>query len=218
MLANRNLARTVLVPALVLGAVCSSSAAFASTGGHAAPVAKDGNAAPVVKREMKRGMTLVRFDAAVAKANGYKIVTYANGDQQSVPIARNSKKPKSPILRHGKGVKAANSDYDKVVGNCGTAWIAVRQTARNKVQVGTGFTVSSPAISYGWKIKLSDRNGTSAQSAGGALAARTQWARTWSNLNQYGWTFDHVEKGAAHLANGGVCFAGRPGVSIRGLG
>ena len=58
-------------------------------------------------------MNVEGFDAAVAKAHGYKIVTYANGDQQSVPIDPHSHLPKSLILHHAHGLRiAANSDYE----------------------------------------------------------------------------------------------------------
>ncbi len=168
MTVNRNLTRTLLVPAIVLGALCGSSAALAATGRHAAPTAKR----PAAKqRVLRRGMNVVGFNAAVAKAHGYKIVTYANGDQQSVPIDPKSRLPKSPILHHDYGLHPdGNSDYNKVVGNCGTSWIAVLQTGASQVQVASGFTVSSsPAIGYSWTVSLSDANGTSQQSESGEL-------------------------------------------------
>lgn len=45
---NRNPTRTLLAAAVALGTLCSSSAAFAATGGHAAPAAK----APLAKEQM----------------------------------------------------------------------------------------------------------------------------------------------------------------------
>lgn len=54
---NRNLTKTLLAATVALGTLCSSSAAFAATGSHA---------------------------ASTAKARGYKIVTLANGGRQSV--------------------------------------------------------------------------------------------------------------------------------------
>ncbi|WP_438295865.1 hypothetical protein [Streptomyces sp. HUAS TT7] len=212
MTVTRNLTRRFIVSAVVAGTLGSSSAAFAATASEPSPAAKTAVAQPQV---LKQGMNVVSFNAATAKAHGYKIVTYANGDQQSVPVDPKSKLPKSPILHHG--MQPLNSDYDRVVGNCGVSWISVRQTAASQVQVGSGFTVSSPAISYNWTISLSDRNGTSHQSSSGGLFFKETWARVWSNLNQHGYTFDYVSSGLAELANGTVCYAGRPSVSISGL-
>lgn len=89
---NRNLTRTLLAAAVALGTLCSSSAAFAATGGHAAPAAK----APLAKEQMlqpasrlltrpsgpgytggKAGRPLIRpsgpgYDGG--KAHGHKIV------------------------------------------------------------------------------------------------------------------------------------------------
>ncbi|HUN36854.1 MAG TPA: hypothetical protein VMU95_33065 [Trebonia sp.] len=222
MIVNRNLARMLLVPAATLGALCASPAAIAATSHpapapavHQAPLAKPPAARQRVLRE---GMTVVGFNPAIAKAHGYKIVTYANGDEQSVPVNPRSGLPKSPILRRDRGIVPANSDYDKVIGNCGTSWIAVMQTAPGQVQVASGFTVSSsPALGYSWTVSLSDANGTSQQSASGSLWFRSAWARTWTNLNQHTYTFDYVESGLANLEDGTICYAGRPSVTISGL-
>src|SRR5437660_2926363 len=51
-----------------------------------------------VIEEVQTGLNVVGFNSAIAKAHGYKIVTYANGDQQSIPIDPHSRSPKSPIL------------------------------------------------------------------------------------------------------------------------
>ena len=169
------------------------------------------------------GMTAVGFNAAIAKAHGYKIVTYANGDQQSVPIASNSKLAKSLIVSKGlisqSGVHtAANSDNNTVTGNCGNAWIAVMQTGYNQVQVASGFTVfPSPAADYSWDVQLNDANGTSHQTAGGFLWSRYTWGRSWNGLSQSVWTQDFVASGLADLDDGTICYAGRPNVSIGDL-
>jgi hypothetical protein len=212
---KRNLTKTLLVPAIAAGTLCGPSAALAA-GTHSAAAAK-GPAAQ--QRVLRRGMNVVGFNAAIARAHGYKIVTYANGDQQSVPVNPGSHLPKSPILRHDRGLRPdANSDYNKVIGNCGTSWIAVRQTGPGQVQVASGFGVnSSPAVGYSWTVSLTDANGTSQQSASGALFLRTSWGRSWNNLNQHIYTFDYVQSGLADLEDGTICYAGRPSVSIRGL-
>jgi hypothetical protein len=217
MTVNRNLTKAFLVPAVLLGTLCGSSAASAATSGHSGATAR-GSLATL--RVLRRGMNVVGFNAAIAKAHGYKIVTYANCDQQSVPVNPRSRLPKSPILRHHhRGMSPdGNSDYDKVIGNCGTSWIAVMQTGPSQVQMASGFGVnSSPAVGYSWTVSLTDANGTSTQSASGALFLRTSWGRSWNNLFQHTYTFDYVQSGLADLEDGTICYAGRPSVSIRGL-
>jgi hypothetical protein len=216
MTGNGKLTKTLLVPAVVLGALCGSPAASAATGSHSAPAAKEPAAG---QRMLRLGMNVVGFNAAIAEAHGYKIVTYPNGDQQSVPVNPSSHLPKSPILKHDRGIHPdSNSDYNRVIGNCGISWIAVLQIAPSQVQVASGFTVSSsPAVGYSWTVSLTDANGTSHQSESGTLFLRSAWAHTWTRLNQHGYTYDYVESGLANLEDGTICHAGRPDVTISGL-
>jgi hypothetical protein len=72
---NRNLTKTLLATAVALGTLCSSSAAFAATGGHAASTAK----APVAKeRVLKPTSRLLTRTSGPGytggKADGHKIV------------------------------------------------------------------------------------------------------------------------------------------------
>jgi hypothetical protein len=199
----RSLTKKFLVAAVVLGTLFSSSAAFAATNGHSAATPK------------QRGMTVTGFNAAVAKAHGYKIVTYANGSQQSVPINPKSHLPKSPILYRDRGVRSdTNIDYNQVSGNCGISWIRVSQTGISKVAVVSGFkNAPLTAIDWSWTVSLNDENGSSEQVAGG-LIFNNQASRIWSNLNQYGCTFDYVLSGVAELIDGTICTSGQPDVAI----
>ena len=204
MIMNRKLTRTLLVVGATLGALTSSATAFAAT----AP-------APAKQQVKERGMYVSGFNAAVAKAHGYKIVTYANGDQQSVPINANSHLPKGPMLDRQHGISAdSNTDYNQVQGNCGISWIRVSQTGTNKVAVVSGYkNLAGPAYFWSWDVSLSDKNGTSHQSHSGATQGeQAQWI--WQNLNQFGFTFDYVDNGGAVLDDGTICLSGGPDVSI----
>ncbi|MCP2342698.1 hypothetical protein [Actinomadura rupiterrae] len=209
MTVRRKLTQTLLVPAVTLGMLATTTAAFAASGPGKGPAPKH--------REVQRGMNVTGFNAAVAKAHGFKIVTYKNGDQQSVPINPRSHLKKSPILRRGMHA-LSNTDYDEIRGNCGVAWIRVTQTAVWQVALVSGFR-DTPEIAYDWSwtVKLSDQYGTSHQTAGGAMWG-TQASRIWQNLTQKGWTFDWVDGGTAILIDGSICTAARPSVSISGLG
>lgn len=209
---HRRLAKIAVVLAITLGTLFSSSAAFAAPATHSAAV----TTRPPVKPQLQQsGMYVAGFNAAVAKAHGFKIVTYANGDQQSVPINPNSRLPKSPILHHSHGINAdANTDYNQVQGNCGISWIRVAQTSAHQVAIISGFK-NTPEIAFfwSWNVSLSDQNGTSHQTYSGAIFD-TKATRLWQNLNQYGFTFDYVYAGGATLIDGTICLSGAPDVSI----
>jgi hypothetical protein len=215
------------------GLIASGVLAISSPAG-AAPDATA--ASSVTGGEKQVGMYVAGFDEAVAKANGYKIVTYANGDKQSVPIDPKSNLPKSPIfsaqsltkssLAPLKGATrtspagqetaelAANTDYNEVRGNCGVSWIRVGQSGTNKVSIASGFRNTPwPAYFWIWDVQLSDINGNSHQTHQGA-AGGYEASRAWLNLNQYGYTYDFVYAGGATLINGTICLSGRPDVYI----
>ena len=228
MFINRKPTMTLAVIVAVLGTLCGSSAAFA-----ASPSTDTKPPATQV------GMYMAGFDAAAAKAHGYKIVTYPNGDQQSVPADPRSTLPKSAVL-HPNGARnttlksalqsqqtatvvapspstqaaPANTDYNEVWGNCGRAWIRVAQTGTNKVGIVSGFS-NTPETAYYWiwNVSLSDVNGTSIQSYEHAIFD-DKATHVWSNLNQYGYTFDYIYSGGATLIDGTICLAGHPDVSI----
>jgi hypothetical protein len=216
---------TVAVSAalVVLPAVANASPASQSSPGES------------VGHQVQVGMNVAGFNAAVAKTHGYKIVTYANGDQQSVPIDSNSHLPASPILHRSSQATASassnsgivenspqavaspdgNSDYNSVVGNCGTSWIAVLQTGHYNVQVGSGYSVYTAVVSHYWEVTLSDANGTSQQSDPNGGATPAAYGRTWTNLYQYISTYDFIDSGIVQLDDGTVCYAGRPDVTIK---
>jgi hypothetical protein len=231
---SRSLLKTLLVPAVTMGMLASTSAAFASTAGHSAPSAASHHA----NRLIKEGLYVVGFNAAIAKAHGYKIITYKNGDQQSVPINPRSHLPKSPIVHPGATPSGAgystpghdtpgsikpnydNTDYNEYMANCGTAWIFIEQTGENRVELNSGFFLSTsfdPAVDYSWNVSLNDANGSSNQTAGGWLDFDYSWTGTWTNLYQYKYTYDYIASGQADLSDGEVCFAGAPDVAISGL-
>lgn len=198
-----------LASVIALVTFCGTLAAFATRTNVPAPTATESTT--------QSGMNVTGFDAAVAKAHGYKIVTYADGSQQSVPVDPNSNLPKSPILypAQRRGITLdSNTDYNQVQGNCGISWIRVSQTGTHQVAVVSGFkNAPLTAIDWSWTVSLSDKNGTSYQTAGG-LIFNTAASRIWTNLNQYSFTFDYVYSGVAELIDGAICTSGAPDVAI----
>lgn len=116
-------------------------------------------------------LNLVGFNPAVAHAHGYKIVTYSNGDQQSVPIDPTSRLSRSPILHRSRSMNPmANQDYAATPGNCGISWIAVAQTGSSRVSVASGFRISFTAYDWDWKVVVANASvGNHTYTAGGAM-------------------------------------------------
>ena len=159
-------------------------------------------------QRLQRGMNVESFDAKIAAENGYKIVTYADGSQQSVPIDKNDKtKTPSPILQKS-GVNA--NAQSTVYGNCGYSFIESETSGAHQVDIRSGYSVTSTAIFHGWSIYLSDDNGDSYQGHSGVNAS-SSWSKWWDNLNQYGYSFEEVRTSSyAQLANGSRCYSGGP--------
>jgi hypothetical protein len=193
--------RTFLSVAVAAGLALTALASPAS--------AEQAPAAPT--KHLQRGMSVVRFDAKVAAANGYKIVTYADGSQQSVPVdPTDTTKEASPIVPAG-GV-SANVNQNTVYGNCGYSFIEADQTGPHKIWIRSGFHVNRGAVAYTWVIELWDDNGSSYQGSSGGLLNRQDWSHTWNNLTQYGYSLEEVLPGSsdAVLNNGSVCTSGGP--------
>jgi hypothetical protein len=167
----------------------------------------------------KHGMYVTGFDAAVAKAHGYKIVTYANGDMQAVPINPSSGLPKGTLLVKTPApngtIRPANGDYSQVSGNCGDSWISGWQTGAHQIELTSGFDVVLPAVKFKWRILLTDFNGDSEQGDSGWLAEDSSWSGSWPGLTQYEWSVDQVENSSyATLTDGEICYSGGPLISF----
>jgi hypothetical protein len=203
------LVRTVVVVAAAVGvAAVMTIPAQAST------------TAPLRHTTVKQGMYVEGFDAAVAKAHGYKIVTYANGDEQAVPVNPKSGLRKSAILAKSSsaGIHPANSGSDTVVGSCGASDISAIQISTNHIDVDSGFDVYDPVVYVDWDIYLSDVNGTSTQGTSDFLLDDVEWGHAWDDLYQYEDTIDQLSTGSyVILADGAECFSAGPFVVLTGL-
>lgn len=207
--------RTRLLTLLAgLAALAAGAAPASAAPGFGSPTV----APPTIGQEAattykQRGMDVVGFDAEVAAANGYKIVTYADGSQQSVPVDPADKtKEGSPIVSPGVMPQVVQ---ETVHGNCGYSFIEGNQVGAHKIWLRSGFGLSKgpPAVSYRWTIELQDKYGFSYQGSRGSLALRETWSKTWDNLNQYGWSSHDVLRSSYALrANGSICTSGGPGI------
>jgi hypothetical protein len=144
-------------------------------------------------------MHIAGFDAAVARAHGFRIVM-RNGVWMSVSSAHLSSGP-----------------LNTVGGDCGKSWIYLTGT-HLEYHYYTGFSVNTPAVEYGWQVSIVgpysyDNNRT----WGGGLLFRTTWRAPGSGdynvpVDDSGYYDGKVIPSGswALLDNGGYCVSGGP--------
>ena len=151
-------------------------------------------------------MTLVGYDADVAKRNGFKIVVGPNGKLDSVPIGSTSKG-----LANYRGASKVPL-ISPVPGDCGSSRVVILDDGRGRAAVSTGFTLYRGAISYGWSVDVLGGGGSYRKNFGGGLANRTTWTGSFAySIPRTGTYYASVPKSSfAILNNGGYCTSGGP--------
>lgn len=147
-------------------------------------------------------MTIAGYDADVAKANGYKIVTLPDGTQESVPVTAAAKKAEQDII----------TPFTTVPGDCGTSSVVILDDGNAGAAVSTGFHLVRGAISYGWTVNVTGPGGGYTKNFGGVLANTPRWTGSfrWS-VPVRGTYIAAVTKASwALLNNGTVCTSGGP--------
>jgi hypothetical protein len=147
-------------------------------------------------------MTIVRFDRAVARANGYRIVRLPDGRLTSV--------------KRGSGIPEGRNT---VPGDCGSSYLTLASSAPRRYSFLTGFHVNYPAVSYHWTVNVA-RSGTPGVNFtfGGNLAFRHDWAGSGSRTVQVAGTYYGAvspPSSWALLKTGAVCYSGGPTDSVR---
>ncbi|WP_144757151.1 hypothetical protein [Curtobacterium pusillum] len=86
------------------------------------------------------------YDAKVAEAHGFKIVTAADGTQSSVPVTDDAK----ALVAASKptGVHVLNT----VSGDCGSSTVTAYYTSPAKVTVFTSYKVRLTSVSQNWHV------------------------------------------------------------------
>jgi hypothetical protein len=150
-------------------------------------------------------MRLVGFDAGVARAHGYEIVTLPDGSQASVPADKadaaraGTYVPKTGVLKAGSnngGREATPHGYAQLAGDCGISYVALYTSGYNgsaRLLTG-GDTAGSGAgspWSVNWNVNIVDDRGSSNQhyDTGDGSIAGTRWASYWRvlHLKPQGW-------------------------------
>ena len=180
--------RTAAGSAILTAVLVSASALHA-------PTAQAEGGALGIRSHTSTPMKIVGFDAKVAEAHGYRIVT-VNGKQYSI-LKRASSKP-SPMK-------------DVAYGDCGSSYVdAYRASGRAYVSVSTGYSVYETVAYKAWSVTFNSF------SDGGVLSfPGNNTGHTWnSGVQAYyikGKGLAHVSVGShATLINGAVCYSGTP--------
>jgi hypothetical protein len=135
-------------------------------------------AAPEESKPTRSGMVLRGFDAEVARANGFEIVTLPDGATASVPkelaqaAASGEYQPTEGVLpAQGGGTDGGfeSHGYGSGRGECGTSWVDISPIGNHKASLSSGMDLVSAAGSVSgvtWHINIHDTGGTSQQGYG----------------------------------------------------
>jgi len=147
-------------------------------------------------------MTVGGFDARVAEANGYRIVTNGVGEKRSVPITAKAK-----MDAERPGVR------NTVTGNCGSATLTItRNNSRGGINIQTGYTVKGTSVGHHWGVSGASNAGKAFTEGFSGVAGGSRWSAThFKAVYGYGQGgFGQIDVGSfAQLANGAMCFAGK---------
>lgn len=161
--------------------------------------------------EVSPGLWVVDVDEKVAQSAGYSVRRLPGDRFQLVPNGSIAGLAPEPVIdpaesraTTGSGAEsespsraaAYESDMGLEVGNCGTHYTNVSQTAAHKVTVTSGFSLNEnkgKAYDIDWKVRLRDANGTSYQATGSTPSTPVRnWSTAWYRLNQYGHSYVNV--------------------------
>lgn len=88
------------------------------------------------------------YDASVAKANGFRIVTAKNGTQTSVPVTRAAKLAAKSFV----APKSGASTNAVVPGTCGTSFLTAAKLSNDNLAINTGYSVGFPVLEKHWSV------------------------------------------------------------------
>jgi hypothetical protein len=186
---------------MTLGVGLATSVALLA--GPSAAFATEATPEPTVA-ESEVGMVLESYDSEVAAANGYEIITNADGTQASIPVTEETIAFEAALLAEQSGAR-----YTRVDGPCGWSWINVTNNGNHKT-VTSGYTVPRAVISKTWQVQM----------IGWAGISGSDWKTgpsnpTWEmifGVFYNGGGFANVTPGSnVVMNNGSVCSSGSPG-------
>jgi hypothetical protein len=139
------------------------------------------------------------FDAAVAEANGYRVITGDDGKQRSVAVSPEA-------IAFERALERSRTTY--VSGPCGNSWINAVSRGNSKF-ISTGYVVPRPVIAKNWTVQVWGWSGMPSHWWGGATGP--SWSSSWS-FSMPGDGFANVVPGSnVVMSDGTVCASGSPG-------
>lgn len=211
---------------LNIRALLSSAFTLALLGFAAAPAKAEATGDPAITQA---GMTIAGFDAEVARAHGFEVVTLPDGSLASVPADKAAAAeagtyvPTVGVLskEDSDGAVSANA-YGQVVGDCGYSWVQLTPRGGGSASLTTGMSLvldSGGPWDVHWWVDISDTAGDSTQyySEGDGYFSSTglAWSGKARSLNlTKGWANATVTVGSYTVTeNGWVCFSYSPTAS-----
>jgi hypothetical protein len=157
-------------------------------------------------------MVVKGYDATVAAANGFTIVTDSNGVQSSVPVTAAAKAlvaSSAPLAATSTSAGGVHPDGTGSA-NCGSSYITLTAHGLSYVEYETGYSVRLPTSGRWWGITVWSGAGATGVSMNSGLAG----AKTWASLgyiNGSGGGWGYVNAGSfAILTDGSVCYTTGP--------
>jgi hypothetical protein len=159
-------------------------------------------------------MSITGYDATVAAAHGFKIVTYADGSQESIPVspaakatvAKYGKAGTARIMPKGKG-SGAVTNASVVYGNCGSSMLVIEDEG-NYVFATTGYDVVAPVSNrIDWAVNFYAWSGFDQVSwpSGPSPAHWRGYGGVFTSTDGFG-----VAAGDVLLTTGAICGSGGP--------
>ncbi|MEV7694008.1 hypothetical protein AB0N73_11845 [Microbacterium sp. NPDC089189] len=163
-------------------------------------------------------MTIVGYDEAVAKANGFQVITNPDGSQSSIAVTdeATAQLQQAAVLRAQAQLAAPAAD--PVPGNCGSSWASGSKIANDTVAFSTGFLVFLAAYEHDWRVNATGFVTGNHWNTGGAGPASGTKSWTGAIPGVIGPGFGGVPAYSASasviLVDGAVCYSVGPTFSF----
>lgn len=153
------------------------------------------------------------YDAEVAEANGFKVVTDEDGTQRSIPVtdAAAAQLEKADELRADSRQK---NTALAGVGNCGSSWATGSKIENDTVAFNTGFLVFLAAYEHTWTVYANGFFSANSwtTSGPGPTSGSENWTGAIGNVSGPGFGGVPLLSASASvvLVNGSVCYSVGP--------
>lgn len=160
-----------------------------------------------------RPMVAKGYDAQVAAANGFQIVTNADGTQSSVPVTAAAKAQLQQAAERRAQLQSSTVS-PQGVGNCGESWASGSKIANDTVAFSTGFQVFLAATHHTWTVYATGLITANSWTTSGAGPATGNKSWTGAIPSVVGPGVGGVPWGSASasvvLVDGTVCYSDGP--------